>query len=109
MALLKSEGRKSQEIASFLGFWQQAVNFWLHRYKREDIGGLPVKTGRGRARPLILSPQAETSKASSKLSNGIGKEFPRQKPSWNLRQRVFATLERFVKNLTADINASDEA
>jgi hypothetical protein len=26
MVLLKSEGRKSQDIASFLGFCQQAVN-----------------------------------------------------------------------------------
>ncbi len=29
MVLLKSEGRKSTEIASFLGFCQQAVNSWL--------------------------------------------------------------------------------
>src|SRR5215204_5815709 len=53
MVLLKSEGRKAQEIADFLGFCQQAVNFWLHRYKAEGINGLLVRSGRGR--PKILS------------------------------------------------------
>ncbi len=49
MVLLKSEGRKSKEIASFLGYCQQAVNNWLKRYKAEGITGLVVKEGRGLA------------------------------------------------------------
>ena len=104
MVLLKSEGRKSQEIADFLGFCQQAVNFWLHRYKREGIGGLLVKEGRGR--PLILSPKEDLesvkeavqkhrqriSIAKAELESSLGKQFSQK------------TLERFLKNLTADIN-----
>jgi transposase len=107
MVLLKSEGRKSQEIADFLGFCQQAVNFWLHRYKREGIDGLLVKEGRGR--PAILSPQEDLesvkravqshrqriSMAKAELEKSIGKQFSQK------------TLERFLRNLTADINASD--
>lgn len=109
MVLLKSEGRKSQEIANFLGLCQQAVNFWLHRYKREDINGLLVKKGRGR--PSILSPKEDLesikqavkrhrqriSVAKAELESSLGKEFSQK------------TLERFLKNLTADINASDDA
>src|SRR5215212_3647742 len=107
MVLLKSEGRKSQEIADFLGFCQQAVNFWLHRYKLEGISGLVVKEGRGR--PAILSPKEDLesvkqavqqhrqriSLAKAELEESLGKEFSQK------------TLERFLKNLTADINESD--
>ena len=107
MILLKSEGRKSQEIADFLGFCQQAVNFWLHRYKAEGINGLLVKEGRGR--PLILSPKEDLesikqavkrhrqriSLAKAELESSLGKEFSQK------------TLERFLKNLTADINESE--
>lgn len=107
MVLLKSEGRKSQEIADFLGFCQQAVNFWLHRYKREGINGLLVKEGRGRR--AILSPQEDfqsvkeavqkhrqrISIAKAELESSLGKQFSQK------------TLERFLKNLTADINESD--
>ena len=104
MVLLKSEGRKSQEIADFLGFCQQAVNFWLHRYKREGINGLLVKEGRGR--PAILSPKEDLesirqavqshrqriSIAKAELESSLGKQFSQK------------TLERFLKNLTADRN-----
>ncbi len=107
MVLLKSEGRKSQEIADFLGFCQQAVNFWLHRYKREGIGGLLVKEGRGRR--AILSPKEDLesvkravqnhrqriSIAKAELESFLGKQFSQK------------TLERFFKNLTADIKESD--
>ncbi len=106
LVLLKSEGRKSQQIADFLGFCQQAVNFWLHRYKREGITGLSVKEGRGGR--AILSPQEDLpsvkravqshrqriSIAKAELESSLGKQFSQK------------TLERFLKNLTADINGS---
>jgi len=107
MVLLKSEGRKSQEIADFLGFCQQAVNLWLNRYKLEGINGLLVRAGRGR--PSILSAEADfeavkeavkrhrqrISIARAELEESLGKEFSKK------------TLERFLKNLTAGINESD--
>ncbi len=107
MVLLKSEGRKSQKIADFLGFCQQAVNLWLNRYKLEGISGLLVRVGRGR--PGILSAAEDSaavreavqrhrqriSIAKAELESSLGKEFSRK------------TLERFLKNLTAGINESD--
>jgi len=104
LVLLKSEGRKSTEIASFLGFCQQAVNLWLNRYKAEGINGLLVRPGRGR--PPILSKEEdfETVKkavqkhrqrigiAKAELEESLGKEFSTR------------TLERYLKNLTADTN-----
>jgi transposase len=103
MVLLKSEGRKSQEIADFLGFCQQAVNLWLNRYKLEGIDGLLIRTGRGR--PVILSrtEDLETvrkavqkhrqriSIARAELQESLGKEFSSR------------TLSRYLKILTADI------
>ena len=104
MVLLKSEGRKSKEIASFLGFCQQAVNNWLKRYKSEGITGLKVKKGRGR--PAILSETEDLeiikkavkkhrqriSIAKVELESTLGKEFSNR------------TLNRYLKILTADIN-----
>ena len=104
MVLLKSEGRKSQEIASFLGFCQQAVNNWLKRYKAEGINGLWVKEGRGRPALLSKTEDFEAIKAAVKnhrqrisiakaeLTQTLGKEFSQR------------TLERYLKNLTADTN-----
>jgi transposase len=107
MVLLKSDERKSQEIADFLGFCQQAVNLWLNRYKLEGITGLLVRAGRGR--PAILSAEEDSaavkeavkrhrqriSIAKAELESSLGKEFSGK------------TLERFLKNLTAGINESD--
>lgn len=102
MVLLKNEGRKSTEIASFLGFCQQAVNNWLHRYKAEGILGLKVRPGRGR--PPILSKEEDFEMvkkavqkhrqrikvARAELEESLGKEFSTR------------TLERYLKILTAD-------
>ncbi len=62
MVLLKSEGRKSQEIADFLGFCQQAVNLWLNRYKAEGVNGLSVRMGRGRRSILSTTEDIEAVK-----------------------------------------------
>lgn len=102
MVLLKSEGRKSEEIASFLGFCQQAVNNWLKRYKAEGINGLLVRMGRGR--PAILSKTEDfeaikkavqkhrqrISIAKVELEDTLGKEFSGR------------TLSRYLKILSAD-------
>lgn len=109
MVLLKSEGRKSQDIADFLGFCQQAVNLWLNRYKAEGISGLKIKEGRGR--PNILSKTADLeviknavqnhrqriSVARAELEVSLGKEFSTR------------TLDRYLKILTADTNEFRDA
>ncbi len=109
MVLLKSEGQKSTEIASFLGFCQQAVNTWLKRYKAEGITGLKVRQGGGR--PWILSKTEDLeaikkavkkhrqriSIAKVELEETLGKEFSSR------------TLGRYLKNLTADISEFRDA
>lgn len=102
MVLLKSEGRKSTEIASFLGYCQQAVNNWLNRYKAEGISGLKVRPGRGRPSILSKVDDFETVKkavqkhrqrisiAKAELEDTLGKGFSER------------TLNRYLKNLTAD-------
>ena len=109
MVLLKSEGRKSQEIDDFLGFCQQAINNWLKRYKNEGINGLQVRSGRGR--PPILSPTEDfkaieqavkihrqrISVAKAELEETLGKEFSTR------------TLDRYLKILTADTNEFQDA
>ena len=102
MVLLKSEGRKSQDIADFLGFCQQAVNNWLNRYKQEGIAGLRVKEGRGRhailsrtedfeaVQKAVKNHRQRISIAKAELEETLGKEFS------------VRTLDRYLKILTAD-------
>ena len=106
IVLLKSEGRKSKEIASFLGITEQKVNRWLWRYKQTGLQGLEIRQGRGR--PPILQTEdtasikeavrkhrQRISQAKVELEKSLGKEFSQK------------TFVRFLKNLTADINESE--
>ncbi len=103
LVLLKSEGRKSKEIASFLGITEQKVNRWLWRYKLEGLKGLEIREGRGRASILqtedtqsvkqaVQKHRQRIAQAKVELEKSLGKEFSQK------------TLVRFLKNLTADIN-----
>jgi transposase len=106
LVLLKSEGRKSKEIASFLGITEQKVNRWLWRYKIEGLKGLEIRQGRGRpsilqtrdtqsVKQAVQKHRQRISQAKVELEKSLGKEFSQK------------TLERFLKNLTADINESE--
>lgn len=106
LVLLKSEGRKSTEIASFLGITEQKVNRWLWRYKVEGIKGLEIRQGRGRpsilqtkdtesVKAAVQKHRQRISQAKVELEKSLGKEFSNK------------TLERFLKNLTAAINESE--
>ncbi len=106
IVLLKSEGRKSDDIGAFLSFSEQKVNRWLWRYKLEGLQGLEIRAGRGRL-PILQTKDTESVKATVQkhrqriaqakveLENSLGKEFSQK------------TLVRFLKNLTADISESE--
>jgi transposase len=107
MVLLKSEGRKSKEVAAILGSCEPSVNNWLWRYLNDGIKGLHNKSGQGRI-PILQPTQDATavrssvtqhrqriSQARTELEDTLGKKFSEK------------TLRRFLKNLTADINASE--
>lgn len=106
MVLLKADGRKTKEIADFFGCCQKSVNDWLHRYKQDGVAGLRIKAGRGRpaifseiadkdaVRQAVCEHRQRVSLAKAELEQQLGKRFSER------------TLVRFLKNLTADINAS---
>lgn len=105
IVLLKSRGRKSEDLAAALGTSEQRINRWLWRYKQEGIAGLEIRTGRGRRAILqaenttaikaaVQRHRQRISIAKAELESALGKEFSQK------------TLERFLKNLTADINES---
>lgn len=107
MILLKSENRTSLEVANIVGTNQISVNGWVNRYLTEGIDGLKTKPGRGRKRILDVQKDEKKVKAAVKrerqrlklakadLEKDLGKEFS------------LKTLQRFLKNLSANGNASD--
>lgn len=107
MILLKAENRKSSEVASILGFCEQAVNGWLWRSKAQGIKGLKTRGGQGRIPILKIKEDSEAvrlsvaehrqrvSVAQAELEESLGRKFSEK------------TLRRFLKNCVASINASE--
>jgi len=109
MVLLKSKGRKSQEIADFLGYCQQAVNNWLHRYKAGGIEALETAPGGGR--PPILSSESDLAAVRAAVEKhrqriGVAKAELEATLSRSFCER---TLSRFLKNLMPVTNESGNA
>lgn len=104
--LLKSERRKSAEVAQQLGCNEVTVNIWLERYKQGGIEGLKTLSGRGRkpileeadlekVREVVSEHRQKISVAREELERMLGKSFSEE------------TLKRFVKKTLADINESE--
>ena len=106
MILLKSENRTSKEVADIVGTNQISVNSWVKRYETEGILGLKTKPGRGRKR--ILDEQQD----GKKVKAAVKKERQRLKHAKDELEKDLGktfsmkTLHRFLKNLSADGNAS---
>jgi len=107
IVLLKSEGRKSKDIAEFLGFCEPMVNRWLKRYLASGIEALKTRAGQGRkaildvesdlpaVRLSVSEHRQRISQAKAELEESLQKQFSEK------------TLRRFLKNLVADINESE--
>ena len=112
MILLKAEGRFSKEIAKIVGIKsQKQINSWVKRYKEkyaeEGIHILHNEPGQGRKQILdrrqeetlirqrVKQERQRLSKAKDLLESNLNKKFS------------LMTLKRFLKNLSADSNASD--
>jgi transposase len=107
MMLLKSEGRSSKDIAKIVGCCEMSVNGWMKRYETDGIAGLGTKAGRGRK--AILNEATDDAKikevvqanrqrlgvAKAELEEALEKQFSQK------------TLERYIKNVLAVINASE--
>ena len=97
LVLLKSEARKSVEVARILGCCEVSVNNWLKRYEAEGISGLATKSGRGRKAILdgedlesvkraVQMNRQRLSIAKAELEAELEKSFSTK------------TLERYIKN-----------
>lgn len=107
MVLLKGQGRTSEEIAQIMGTTIQPVNRWVNRYEAQGIAGLQTKPGQGRkpildenqdqdkVRAIVKKERQRLSHAKEELESALNKKFS------------LSTFKRFLKNLSADGNASD--
>ncbi|MGL4608826.1 MAG: helix-turn-helix domain-containing protein [Trueperaceae bacterium] len=105
--LLKSEARSSKDIAKILDCCEVVVNSWLKRYEAEGIEGLQTKAGRGRKailneitdaakiKEVVQANRQRLSVATAELEIALEKQFSQK------------TLERYIKNVLAVINASE--
>lgn len=107
MVLLKNQGLTSQEIATIFGVTFQPVNSWCKKYLKQGIEGLKTKPGQGR-NPILNIKKDET-----KVKAIVKKERQRLKLAKEELEKELGktfsllTLKRFLKNLSADGNASD--
>ncbi len=103
MVLLKSEKRTSLEITKILGGCEMAVNNWLKRYQEEGIGGLEIRSGRGR-KSILKTEDLEAVKKQVKLARqrvSLAKlelEASLEKPF------SLSTLKRYLKKTVAATN-----
>ncbi|MEM1136659.1 MAG: helix-turn-helix domain-containing protein [Bacteroidota bacterium] len=106
IVLLKSEGFTSEQIANIFQITIQPVNSWIKRYETSGLTGLRTKSGQGR-KPILNKEQDE-----EKVRAAIKKErqrlkFIKQELEQGLNKEFsLLTLKRFLKNLSADGNAS---
>lgn len=106
IVLLKSDGRSSADVSSIVNLNQTSINNWLNRYESLGISGLKNLPGQGR-KPILEKDEEERIKIAVKterqrldqakvmLEKGLNKKFSKR------------TLQRFLKNLSADINGYD--
>ncbi len=107
MVLLKSEGRKSKELAVIFSKCEQSINTWLDRWQEQGIEGLKVKAGRGakpklnqatdleKVREAVKVNRQRLALAKAALEKELNKEFSTK------------TLNRFVKKMVEASNALD--
>ena len=102
--LLKSTGRKSQEVGEITGMTYVSVNAWVKRYKDFGIEGLQTQPGRGRKRILDKETDKESILKSVKANR---QRIQTAKAEWEKesgRSVSLSTLKVFLKALTDNTN-----
>ncbi len=100
--LLKSTGRKSEEVGEITGMTYVSVNAWVKRYKDFGIEGLQTQPGRGRKRILDKATDKESILKSVKANR---QRIQTAKAEWEKesgRSVSLSTLKVFLKALTDD-------
>lgn len=112
IVLLKAQDKTSKEISPIVGIKSQnQINIWVKRYQegygelgldvlRNEAGQgrkpiLNLETDRDKVRQAVKAERQRLSQAKLIVEEQLGKTFH------------LKTLKRFLKNLSADTNASD--
>jgi transposase len=109
--LLKSDGRKSKDVASIVGMSHVSVNNWLKRYKDESIQGLFTKPGRGRKPSIDQATETETIIAAVKANRS---RISMAKAEWEAKRSEASrpvgreAFTNFLKALAQDISVSEK-
>jgi transposase len=103
--LLKSTGRKSEEVGEITGMTYVSVNAWVKRYNDFGIEGLRTKPGQGRKRILSKEIDKESILQSVKAHR---QRIQTAKAEWEEKSGKsvsISTLKLFLKTLMDDIDA----
>ena len=101
--LLKYEGLKSKEIAKIVCACEPTVNTWINNYLSSGLSGFQVKSGRGRKNILQESDASKVRKAVEKERQRL--KYVKEELEQELNKEFSVkTLQRFLKNLTANSN-----
>jgi transposase len=109
--LLKSDGRKSKDVADIVGMCHVSVNSWLKRYKYEGIEGLLTKPGRGRK--ALIDPKTDT-EAIVEAVKANGSRIAMAKADWEAKRATGSSpvskeaFTNFLKTLAQDINGLEK-
>ena len=101
--LLKSTGRKSDDVALITAMTYVSVNSWVKRYKDFGIDGLQTLSGRGR-KPKLTKKDDEESILKAVKSHR--QRLQTAKAEWEEQSGKtvsISTLKSFLKVLTDDI------
>ena len=102
--LLKSTGRKSQDVGEITGMTYVSVNSWVKRYEDLGIDGLQTQAGRGPKRKLTKETDKESILESVKAHR---QRIQTAKAEWEQKSGKsvsLSTLKTFLKALTDDTN-----
>jgi transposase len=102
--LLKSTGRKSEEVADITSMTYVSVNAWFKRYKDFGIEGLQTKPGRGPKPKLSKEADKDSILASVKAHR---QRIQTAKAEWKQKSGKsisLSALKSFLKVLTDDID-----
>lgn len=102
--LLKSAGRKSDDVGLITSMTYVSVNAWVKRYKEFGIEGLQTLSGRGRKAKLNKETDKESILEAVKANR---QRLQTAKAEWEQKSGKsvsISTLKSFLKTLTGDIN-----
>ena len=108
LILLKSEGRRSEEVALIVKMCEPTVNSWTNRYNGEGISGLMTKPGRGR-KPVLNKASDEAGILEAVKANR--QRVDTAKAEWEAAHadKIVSrdTFRRFLKALAENTSGSD--